>query len=33
MVWSDRIKRSDRGDLIQLAAPDSSSKRLKRSEK
>jgi hypothetical protein len=31
MVWSDRIKHLDRGDLIRLAAPDASSKRLKRS--
>ena len=27
MVWSDRITHLDRGDLIQIAAPDASSKR------
>lgn len=26
MVWSDRITHLDRGDLIQIAAPDASSK-------
>lgn len=30
MVWSDRVTHADRGDLIQLAAPDVSSKRLKK---
>lgn len=30
MVWSDRVTHADRGDLIQLAAPDASSKRLKK---
>lgn len=28
MVWSDRITHLDRGDLIQIAAPDASSKRI-----
>lgn len=32
MVWSDRITHLDRGDLIQIAAPDASSKRIKRSD-
>jgi hypothetical protein len=32
MGWSDRITHPDRGDLIQIAAPDVLSKRLKRSK-
>lgn len=28
MAWSDRITHLDRGDLIQIAAPDASSKRV-----